>query len=70
MEWGPTDDLALRFGDPRLMAVLASLVGFCHLVEGFSNRQLVQHTTALLGAPYTTRQATYDLRRLKRKGLS
>ncbi len=51
------------------MAVLASLVGFCHLVEGFSNRQLVQHTTALLDAPYPTRQATYDLRRLKRKGL-
>ena len=24
---------ALRFGDPRVMAVLASLVGFCHLVE-------------------------------------
>lgn len=60
---------ALRFGDPRVMAVLASLVGFCHLVEGFSNRQLVQHTAALLDAPYATRQATYDLRRLKRKGL-
>jgi hypothetical protein len=45
---------ALRFGDPRVMAVLASLVGFCHLVEGFSNRQLVQHTAALLDAPYTT----------------
>jgi len=60
---------APRFGDPRVMAVLASLVGLCHLIEGFSNRQLVQHTAALLGAPYTTRQATYDLRRLKRKGL-
>ena len=60
---------ALRFGDPRVMAVLASLVGFCHFVEGFSNRQLVQRTRGLLNAPYTTRQATYDLRRLKRKGL-
>jgi predicted MarR family transcription regulator len=30
---------------------------------------VVQDTTALLDAPYTTRQATYDLRRLKRKGL-
>src|SRR6476646_816337 len=59
---------ALRFGDPRVMAVLASLVGFCHLVGGFSNRQLVQRTTALLDAPYATREATYDLRRLKRKG--
>jgi hypothetical protein len=59
----------LRFGDPRVMAVLASLVGFCHLVEGFTNRQLVARTASLLDQAYTTRQATYDLRRLKRKGL-
>ncbi|MFQ5788870.1 MAG: hypothetical protein ACE5JI_00165 [Acidobacteriota bacterium] len=59
----------LRFGDPRVMAVLASLVGFYHLVAGFTNRQLVQLVSALLNAPYTARQATYDLRRLKRKGL-
>lgn len=59
----------LRFGDPRVMAVLAGLVGFCHLVEGFTNRQLVARTASLLDRAYTTRQATYDLRRLKRKGL-
>jgi hypothetical protein len=68
----PNDGLyspGLRFGDPRVMALLASLVGFCHLVQGFTNRQLVTQTAALLDAPYSTRQATYDLRRLKRKGL-
>jgi DNA-binding transcriptional ArsR family regulator len=69
----PNDDglyaPGLRFGDARVMAVLAGLVGFCHLVEGFTNGQLVQRTSALLHAPYTSRQATYDLRRLKRKGL-
>jgi hypothetical protein len=59
----------LHFGDPQVMAVLASLVGFCHLVEGFSNHQLVAQTAAWLDAPYTARQATYDLRRLKHKGL-
>jgi hypothetical protein len=59
----------LRFGDSRVMAVLSAMVGFCHLVEGFNNRQLVRRTSALLDAPYTARQATYDLRRLKRKGL-
>ena len=59
----------LRFGDPRVMALLASLVGFCHLIQGFTNRQLVTQTATLLDAPYSTRQATYDLRRLKRKGL-
>jgi hypothetical protein len=51
------------------MAVLANLVGFCHSVEGFTNRQLVTETAALLDASYSTLQATYDLRRLKRKGL-
>jgi hypothetical protein len=59
----------LRFGDPRVMALLASLVGFCHIINGFANRQLVGRISALLNAPYTRRQATYDLRRLKRKGL-
>jgi hypothetical protein len=39
------------------------------LVDGFTNAQLVGRVATLLDAPYTTRQATYDLRRLKRKGL-
>ena len=60
---------SLRFGDARVVAVLASLVGFCHLVEGFTNRQLVERASALLDGAYTPRQATYDLRRLRRKGL-
>jgi len=60
----------VRFGDPRVVAVLSALVGFCNLVEGFTNRELVMRTPVLLdGVPYGTRQATYDLRRLKRKGL-
>jgi hypothetical protein len=68
----PKDGLyspGLRFGDPRVMAILASLVGFCHLVKGFTHRQLVAQAGALLETLYTRRQATYDLRRLKRKGL-
>lgn len=68
-----TDDglyaAGLRFGEPRVMALLASLVGFCHILAGFRNRELVPRVSALLGEAYTTRQATYDLRRLKRKGL-
>jgi hypothetical protein len=59
----------LRFGDPRVAAVFASLVGFCFLLTGFTNGQLVERVSALLNARYTARQATYDLRRLKRKGL-
>jgi hypothetical protein len=59
----------MRFGDPRVMAVLAALAGFCHLVAGFTNQQLVELVGALLDTPYGSRQATYDLRRLTRKGL-
>ena len=59
----------LRFGDPRVMAILASLVGFCHLFTGFTNAQLVERASVLRDSPYTARHATYDLRRLKRKGL-
>ncbi|HVS62672.1 MAG TPA: hypothetical protein VMT85_04105 [Thermoanaerobaculia bacterium] len=59
----------LRFGDPRVMAVLAVLVNFAFLVDGFTNRQLVQRVSQLLLRPYSCRHATYDLRRLKRKGL-
>ena len=59
----------LPFGDPRVMAVLTAVVGFTHLLAGFDNPALVRAVTALLGCSYTSRQATYDLRRLKRKGL-
>jgi hypothetical protein len=59
----------LRFGEQRVMAILAALVGFCFLIRGFTNRQLVECVRGLLQSPYTSRQATYDLRRLRRKGL-
>ena len=59
----------LRFGDPRVMAVMAAIVGFTHLLAGFDNPTLVRQVGTLLDEPYTSRQATYDLRRLRRKGL-
>ena len=59
----------LRFGEPRVMALLSALVSFRHLVAGFTNRQLVELAGVLLGEDYHSRQATYDLRRLRRKGL-
>jgi hypothetical protein len=60
---------ALRFGDPRVTALLAAIVGFCHLVTGFDNKTLTNLMASLLDNPYTSRQATYDLRRLRRKDL-
>ena len=60
---------ALRFGDARVMALMAAVAGFCHLIAGFDNRALVQRMCALLDPGYSARQATYDLRRLRRKQL-
>jgi hypothetical protein len=50
------------------MALLASLCAFTHLFEGLTNRSLRARVAALL-PDYTARQMTYDLRRLRRKGL-
>jgi len=51
------------------MAVMAALVGFTHLLAAFDNPTLVRLVGTLIDGPYTSQQATYDLRRLKRKGL-
>jgi hypothetical protein len=51
------------------MALLASLVHFSHLLAAFTNRELVELVARLWDQPYSSRQATYDLRRLRRKGL-
>jgi hypothetical protein len=59
----------LRFGDPRVMAVFTALVGFCYLVDGFTNRSFSARVSRCLGCGYSARQGTYDLRRLRRKGL-
>jgi hypothetical protein len=57
-----------RFGDPRVMALLASLCAFGHLLEGLTNRSLRTLIAGLIPG-YTARQMTYDLRRLRRKRL-
>ena len=59
----------LRLGQPRVMALLAALTLFLHLPQGFSNASLRQHVADLLAEEtYTTRQMSYDLRRLRLKG--
>jgi hypothetical protein len=59
----------LRFGEPRVVALCSALLGFSFGFAGVTNHQLVELMAALLDTPYSTRQATYDLRRLRRKGL-
>jgi hypothetical protein len=59
----------LRFGDPRVMALLQAIAGFTHLPRGLRNRDLRPQVEALLGRTYTAAQMTYDLRRLRLKGV-
>src|SRR5262249_2135072 len=63
---------ALRFGEPRAMALLGALVVFRFLPAGFSNRMLREHLAFLLGvapAMIPAGRMTYDLRRLRLHGL-
>ncbi len=62
----------LKFGQPRVTALLSALCLFACAPEGVTNGRLRPLVAQLLGgadAEYTTRQMGYDLRRLARKGL-
>lgn len=63
---------ALRFGDPRVMALFAALVALAHQPAGFMNAQLRRCVAALLATSveeYTPARMTYDLSRLAGHGL-
>ena len=59
---------ALRFGEQRVMALLSCLCSYHHLFAGLTNRSLRELVAAIIPG-YNARQMTYDLRRLRRKGL-
>lgn len=62
--------VALRLGDRRVLALFQALCGFAHLPAGFRHRDLRPRVAALIGDPdYGANQMTYDLRRLRRRGL-
>jgi hypothetical protein len=63
---------ALRFGDPRVLALFQVLILFCLQPEGFRNQHLREHYARLLGldpTALTPGQLTYQLRRLRLHGL-
>ena len=63
---------ALRFGDPRVQALIAALLRFDLLPAGFRNRQLREAVAPLRGMSldeYNPGRMTYDLRRLRLRGL-
>jgi hypothetical protein len=62
----------LRFGDPRVHALLHVLLIFRLQPNGFTNAELRAHLTAMLGKDsrsWPPGRATYDLRRLRLHGL-
>lgn len=62
----------LRFGDPRVLALLSAVLMFRLLPRGFSNKDLREIMAQLLGLPpghFTQGKMTYDLRRLRLHGL-
>jgi hypothetical protein len=60
---------ALRFGDPRVMALAGALCATLLAAAGITNKSLRALMTGLLHAPYSPGQMTYDLRRLRLAGL-
>ncbi len=63
---------ALKFGQPRVTALLGALCLFSAIPEPITNGRLRPAVADLLGVAepeYTARQMGYDLRRLARKGL-
>jgi hypothetical protein len=68
----PTGERApgLRFGQPRAMALFAALSRFAPALNGFRHGDLRPIVHSLLQCDdYTSAQMTYDLRRLRLKGL-
>lgn len=62
----------LRFGDPRVLALLTAILFFNLLPRGFSNKDLRGRMAQLLGLEpghFTQGKMTYDLRRLRLHGL-
>lgn len=60
---------ALRFGDPRVMALAGALTTTLLAATGITSKSLRALMTGLLHAPYSPGQMTYDLRRLRLAGL-
>jgi hypothetical protein len=60
---------ALRFGDPRVMALAGALCQTLLAATDFTNNSLRALIAGLLSSDYRSNQMTYDLRRLRLAGL-
>ena len=59
----------LRFGDPRVVALLGAVCAFDTVFNGLTNATLRARMAQLYDPLYASAQATYDLRRLRLKGI-
>ncbi len=59
----------MKFGQPRVTAILNALCHFLWTADGLTNAQFRPLVASLLATSYTTRQTGYNLRQLRRKGL-
>src|SRR5262249_16039594 len=62
-------DPALRFGDPRVMALTGALCLSLLAATAVTHKSLRALTARLLATGYSPSQMTYDLRRLRLNGL-
>lgn len=63
---------ALRFGDQRVMALMAALTRHAHIISEMTNKSLRESVAQSMGLEpdqYTSAKMSYDLRRLRLKGL-
>jgi hypothetical protein len=62
----------VRFGQPRVMALMGALSGFVFAPDGITSRMLRPRMGALMdltASEYTAAKISYDLRRLRMKGI-
>lgn len=60
---------AMRFADQRVMAILSALASQVFIVGELTNKTLRVRVAQFLGQEYSSSQMSYDLRRLRLKGL-
>lgn len=60
---------ALRFADERVMAILAALASQVFAIRELTNKTLRPRVAQFLNRDYASSQMSYDLRRLRLKGL-
>lgn len=68
-QWGATQVAGLDINKPRVRTVMKALLALSPVLSGFSVGELSNKVSEITGAEYTCRQASYDLKKFRAKGL-